>query len=122
MAKKRAPIDFDKVREIALALPGIEESTTPRGTSLKTSGRMLACPAIHSSAEPGSLMVRVSFDERERLLMTEPRTYYVTEHYAPYPAILVRLSRISPDSLRELLVSAAQTIGDKKRKRAAKRK
>ena len=70
MAKKRVALDFDAVREIALALPGVEESTTPGGTSLKVAGRMLACPAIHSSAEPSSLVVRVSAELRERLLAT----------------------------------------------------
>jgi hypothetical protein len=55
MAKKRSPIDFDAVRKIARELPGVEESTTSRGTSLKTGGRLLACPAIHNSAEPNSL-------------------------------------------------------------------
>ncbi len=122
MAKKRVPLDFDTVREIALALPGVEESTTSRGTSLKVGGRLLACPAIHSSAEPGSLMVRVSTEDRERLLATEPDAYYLTEHYVGYPAILVRLSRVSRKSLRGLLADAAQQIGEKKRKRASSRK
>ena len=122
MAKKRIPIDFDAVREIALTLPGVEESSTSRGTSLKAAGRMLACPAIHSSAEPNSLIVRVSADERERLLVTEPGTYYLTDHYAPYSAILVRLSRVSRDSLRELLASAAAQISGKKRKHGTKKK
>lgn len=120
MAKKRVTLDFDAVREIALALPGVEESTTPRGTSLKVAGRMLACPAIHSSAEPSSLVVRVSAELRERLLATEPDAYYLTEHYVGYPSILVRLSRVSQDSLRDVLASAALEIGEKKRKRKTK--
>jgi hypothetical protein len=117
MARKRGSLDFDAVREIALTLPGVEENTTSRGTSLKVAGRLLACPAIHGSAEPGSLMVRVSTEERERLLATEPGTYYVTEHYVGYPAILVRLSRVSGAALRDLLASAAQQVGERKRKR-----
>src|SRR4029079_16206183 len=120
MAKKRVALDFDAVREIALALPGVEESTTPRGTSLKVAGRMLACPAIHSSAEPSSLVVRVSAELRERLLATEPDAYYLTEHYVGYPSILVRLSRVSQDSLRDVLASAALEIGENKRKRKTK--
>lgn len=117
MAKKRSPIDFEVVRTIARELPGVEESTTSRGTSLKTSGRLLACPAIHHSAEPNSLMVRVSFAERARLLAEEPRTYYLTEHYASYPAILVRLSQMSRDSLRGVLEGARQFVIAKPRKR-----
>jgi hypothetical protein len=122
MAKKRVAIDFEAARAIALALPGVEESTTSRGTSFKVGGRLLACPAIHSSAEPNSLVVKVSTEQRERLLATEPRTYYVTEHYWGYATILVRLSRVSGDALRDLLASAAQQIGERKRKSRAKRR
>jgi hypothetical protein len=123
MAKRRIGIDFDAAREIARALPGVEESTSARGTSFKFAGRLLACPAIHSSAEPSSLMVSVSTQERERLLTTQPGTYYVTEHYVGYPVILVRLSRVNVDALRELLANAALAIGErKKRKRVSKRK
>jgi hypothetical protein len=122
MTKKRVAIDFDTVREIALALPGVEESTNPRGTSLKVAGGMLACPAVHASAEPSSLMVRVSAELRERLLATEPDAYYLTEHYVGYPSILVRLSRVSRDSLRDVLASAALEIGEKKRKRKSRPK
>ena len=121
MGRKRVPMDFDAVREIALALPGVEESTSSRGTSLKVAGRLLCCPAIHDSAEPSSLMVRVSAEQRERLLATEPDAYYLTEHYVGYPSILVRLSRVSRDSLRDLLASAALEIGEKKRKRKSSR-
>ncbi len=122
MVKRRVAIDFDAAREIALAVPGVEESTTPRGTSFKFAGRLLACPAIHDSAEPNSLMVRVNAEERERLLATEPDTYYITEHYVGYPAILVRLSRVSADALRDLLASAALRIGESKSKRKVKRR
>ncbi len=122
MAKKGVSIDFDAVRDLALALPGIEDSTTARGMALKFGGRLLACAAIHGSAEPSSLMVRVSDELRERLLATEPSTYYITQHYVGYPAILVRLSRISRASLRDLLAGAAREIGAKKRERGRKRK
>src|SRR5262245_19091754 len=122
MVESRAPPGFDAVREIGLALPGIEETTTSRGSSLKAAGRLLACPPILDAAEPHSLMVRLSLDERERLLATEPRTYYLTEHYSGYPSILVRLSRISRDSLRELLANASGRLSETTRKRGAKRK
>jgi hypothetical protein len=46
---------FDDVRRIGLALPGVEESTTYRGPSLKIRGKLLTCPAINKSAEPVSI-------------------------------------------------------------------
>lgn len=33
----------------------------------------------------------------------EPDVYYVTDHYVDYPTVLVRLSRIHQDSLKDLL-------------------
>jgi len=38
----------------------------------------LACVPSHRSAEPGSLAVRVDFDDRAELLSAAPDVYYVT--------------------------------------------
>ena len=35
--------------------------------------------------------------------VTDPGVYYVTDHYVNYPTVLVRLSRIHRDALRDLL-------------------
>ena len=44
---------FDVVREIGLALADVEDSTMYGGLALKVRGKLLACLAIHKSAEPG---------------------------------------------------------------------
>jgi hypothetical protein len=106
-------MDFDVVREIAAALPGVEESTIHGAPSLKVHGRLLACPALHRSAEPGSLAVRIGFDQRADLLAAEPRIYYVTDHYVNYPTVLVRLSQVHRDSLRDLLGMAWRFVSAK---------
>ena len=54
-------IDFDTVRKIGLALPGVEDSTAYRSPALKVRGKLLACIAAHRSAEPGSLVVSRGF-------------------------------------------------------------
>lgn len=100
---QQSTITFDDVREIGLALPNVEASTTWGAPALKTKGKLMACVPTHSSAEPGSLMVRVGFDDRSELLAADPDTYYVTDHYLGYSGVLVRLSRITPDVLRDLL-------------------
>jgi hypothetical protein len=74
-------LDFDAVREIALTLPGVEESTLHGAPSLKVSGRLLTCPALPKSVEPNSLVVRTGFEERQALLAAQPRVYYLTDHY-----------------------------------------
>jgi hypothetical protein len=114
MTKQRGKIDFDTVLEVARSLPGVEESVSARGIGLKAGGKLFACTAIHQSAEPNSLMVRISLEERELLLATESDTYYLTDHYRGHPAILVRLANINRDALRDLLEHAAQFVSAKK--------
>lgn len=109
MRKKK--IDFDAVREIALVLPDVEESTIHGALSLKVGGKLLACPALHESAEPNTLAVRIGFDERAKLIAAEPNVYYVTDHYVNYATVLVRLSKIDWNSLRDLLSAAWRFVG-----------
>ncbi|HEY6391532.1 MAG TPA: MmcQ/YjbR family DNA-binding protein [Bryobacteraceae bacterium] len=99
-------VTFNHVRELGLALAEVEEGTMYGSPALKLGGRLLACMAVHKSAEPESLAVRTDFETREALLAEEPGTYYVTHHYVNHPIVLVRLSRIKKDQLRDLLRSA----------------
>ena len=69
----------------------------------------LVCLLEHS-AEPGSLAVRVGFDDRAELLAAAPDAYYITDHYLNYNAVLVRLSRVTPDVLRDLLGMAHKFV------------
>jgi hypothetical protein len=106
----RGAINFDTVRKIGLALPGVEASTAYGSPALKVRGKLLACVPTHRSAEPGSLAVRVGFDDRAELLAAAPDVYYVTDHYVGYTAVLVRMSRVTPDVLRDLLGMAHKFV------------
>jgi len=99
----RSTINFDTVRKNGLALPGVEESTAYGSLALKVRGKLLACVPVNRSAEPNSLAVRIGFDNRAELLAADPDVYYVTDHYLNYTSVLVRLSRVTPDVLRDLL-------------------
>ena len=103
-------INFETVRKIGLALPDVEESTAFGAPALKVRGKLLACMPTHRSAEPDSLMVRIGFDDRTELLSAAPTVYYVTDHYVGYTAVLVRLSRVTPDVLRDLLGTAYKFV------------
>jgi hypothetical protein len=103
-------ISFDTVRKIGLALPGVEESTAYGSPALKVRGKLLACLPAHRSAEPDSLVVRVGFDDRAELLAADPDVYYVTDHYLNYTSVLVRLSRVTPNVLRDLLGMAHKFV------------
>jgi hypothetical protein len=117
----RKKIDFDAVRRIGRGLAGVEESTMYGSPALKVRGKLLTCIPTHKSAEPDSLAVSVDFDRRTELLSTAPDVYYLTDHYLNYTVVLVRLSRLHPDALPDLLGMAwrfvtAKTPGRKKGK------
>ena len=117
----RKPLDFDAVRAIGLALPDVVESTSYGAPSLKIGKQLLACPAIHKSAEPNSLIVRIPLADRDRLLEEQPAVYYVTDHYVNYACILVRLSAIRRDALRELFGNAWRFVMEQAQHSARKR-
>jgi hypothetical protein len=52
----------------------------------------------------------VGFDDRAELLAAAPDVYYVTDHYLNYTAVLVRLSRVTTDVLRDLLGMAHKFV------------
>lgn len=110
----RNKIDFDTVRRIALELPGVEEASTRGTPALKADGKLMTWIPVKKSVEPDTLAVRIDFDHRAELLATSPDVYYLIDHYLDYPAVLVRLSRIHPDALRDLLGMAWRFVTAKK--------
>ena len=94
---------FDSVRRIACTLPEVSDSKIHGKPALKVNGKLLACVPVHSSAEAGCAAVRIDFAQRAGLLRASPQTYYVTDHYIPYPMVLVRLARIEENELGNLL-------------------
>lgn len=106
----KSATNFDAVRKLGLALPGVVESSAYGFPALKVDGKLLACVPANRSAEPGSLLVRVDLEDRAELLAAAPDVYYLTDHYLGYEAVLVRLSRIDPGVLRDLLGMAHKFV------------
>ncbi|HVZ20217.1 MAG TPA: MmcQ/YjbR family DNA-binding protein [Vicinamibacterales bacterium] len=111
---------FAAVRRLARTIPGVEDGTSWGTPSLKVNGRMLACMAIHRSAEPRSLIVVMPVAERDELIVNAPDVFYLTPHYEPHATVLVRLERIHPDALRDLLAAGARRLAAKPKARARK--
>jgi hypothetical protein len=102
--KRKRVGSFERVRTVGLGLPNVEAATKYDGTPvLRVRGCFMAGLASHRSAEPDTLVVRVGLDERDLLLEDAPDIYYVTDYYRKYPIVLVRLTRIDRDALRDLL-------------------
>jgi len=122
MAMPKRAVDFEAVRKIALELPGVEESSAYAARAFKVHGKLLACTPVNKSAEPGSLAVRVGINDRAHLLAEAPDVYYVTDHYAPFPMVLVRLNRVTPGVLRDLLRMSHKFVTAESKPRSPRRK
>lgn len=103
-------MNWDEVRELGLALPETEASTSYGTPALKVRGKGFA--RLRESG--GVLVVKVDFEERLALLHAEPDTFFVTPHYQDYPCVLVRLPSVDPVELHELLVEAWRMTAPKR--------
>jgi hypothetical protein len=109
---------FEIVKTVGLGLQDVEATTKYDGSPvLRLGGCFMAGLATHPSAELDTIVVRVGYEEREWLIEDAPQTYYVTDYYRNYPLVLVRLSRIEPDALRDVLSVSWRLTSAKARKR-----
>ena len=107
---RKTTVNFEAVRALGREFPDLQESTMYGSPALKLGKRLVACLAIHRSAEPGSLVIRADFEQRAALLTDDPETYYVTDHYAKHPVVLARLGRLQHNQVRDLLAAARQCV------------
>jgi hypothetical protein len=125
-------VTFDDVSRIALALPETEETTSygnvswavrTGGTSKgkpKSSGfvwerplskkdRKLLTEAGEIEVPPDEVILAARVDdlaEKEAVLDEHPGVAFTTPHFNGYPAVLVRLDRMSGPLLDEIVTSA----------------
>ena len=102
-------VTFEQVRLIAHTLPGVEDSTSYGTPALKVRGKLLA--RLHQSGE--CLVLRAALLDREILLQSDPRVFFITDHYRDYPWILVRFASVDPRALPELIERAWRLVAPK---------
>jgi hypothetical protein len=102
--------NFDTVRQLGLALPDVVDGTAYGSPALKLGGKLIACIPTNKSAEANSIVVHIDLEHRAELLRQHPDIYYITDHYAPHPSVLVRLSKITRTELTELLRDARRLV------------
>jgi hypothetical protein len=110
--KRPARVTYETVRQMALAFPNVEEGTSYGTPALKVNGNLF----VRLREDPDSLVIKMPFDQREGLMAEDPETYYITDHYRDYPYMLVRLSKVNAEALRELLLIAHREASREKRR------
>jgi hypothetical protein len=96
-------VDWDTVRELALAFPEAEEETSYGQPAFRVRHKLFVWMSPH---ERGALCVRVDPEEKGFILASDPDAYFTTPHYDGYPAVLIRLERIGRDELAERIEDA----------------
>jgi hypothetical protein len=96
-------VDWDTVRELALALPEAEESGEDR-VAFRVRGKLFAWAA--RERDGGGLGIRVERDEKQLILDSNPAVYFSSPHYEGWPGVQIRLEAVERDELRERLEDA----------------
>lgn len=98
---------FEAIRKIALSLDSVVE-----GTSYGTPAFFVK-RALFARWRPDidALVLYVDFEQRAAMMAEDPDTYFITDHYLNYPLVLVRLARVEPDAMADLLRMAWKAAG-----------
>jgi len=106
------PVDFETVRQIALAFPGVGERLSYYKTPAFTARKKFL--ARKHQEEKDALVLMVGEFEQGMLIQLNPDVFYITDHYRGSAAVLVRLNAIDPLDLQEALEKAWRKIALKR--------
>jgi len=102
-------VSFDDVREIALELPGVTEGITHGSPSFYVGKKFMGV-----RGEGDILIMKSAIVERDLLVHLEPEKYFITDHYVPFDYVLVRMSKVNVDEVRDLFHKAWRRLALKK--------
>jgi hypothetical protein len=97
--RRLGSVTWETVRRLALALPGAAEGTSYGTPAFRVRGKLFV--RFHQDGD--SVVVNIDGPERAMRRKADPQAFYITDHYTGSSWILVRLSAIRRDDLRDLL-------------------
>ncbi|TXH75638.1 MAG: MmcQ/YjbR family DNA-binding protein [Lysobacteraceae bacterium] len=97
-------ITYDIFVKMALAIPGVGESTSYGTCALKVKGKLMA----RLKEDGQSVVLRTSWEAREQRLALYPEVFYLTGHYRSHPWILMRLNTASSSLAKPAIIHAWQ--------------
>ncbi len=112
--------DLNDVRRIALSLSAtsgedgfaVQNGSKTRGFAWVWMQRIepkqprVPCPEV--------IAIRTAnLEEKEALIAADPEKFFTEPHYNNFPAILVRLAKVDPEELEELLIEGWRCLAPK---------
>ena len=102
----------DALRELALSLPGAEERETWGHPTFRVRGKIFA--SMFDGEDGAVATVKASPEEQAVLLAADPATFSSASHVGRYGWTRVRLERVDPEEMRELVVEAWRQTATKR--------
>ena len=93
---------WDEVAAFAMTLPEAEMGTSYGRPAVKLRGKGFVYPG----REPDSFAIPVPLPEKEILIDTDPDTFWETDHYRGWPAVLVRYGSPARERIEALIARA----------------
>ncbi len=98
------------VRDLAMALPGVEERTSYGTPAWFVSKKLF----VRVREDGDSLAVKMDLNEREMMLEVRPEVFHLTSHYVGWPMVLAWISVIEREELALVLRGAWRMCASKK--------
>jgi hypothetical protein len=110
-----------EARKIMLSVKGVTEGPYFGKPSVFYGDGFVA--RVHDKEEAGAMRVG-SIEMRDVMLDAEPKLFYITDHYKPWPMLLARLGGLTSKSLKDLVAARMAEIDarPKKKKRTQGKK
>ena len=101
---------LERARAVILDFPGVEEGTSYGTPGFKAYGKFLA----RMKEDGETLVVRCGFIERDLRIQHDPETFFITDHYRSYPALLIRMKRVRIADLHDIIEVAWRQLAPKR--------
>lgn len=103
------PATIEHVRDMALALPGVEEGVCFGTPTFYCRKKLI----LRLRDEDGLLVVKYPLEQRAELIARQPDLFSVTDHYRNYPCVLLDLTAVDRATLRRLIEGAWRMAASK---------
>ncbi|MGI9328955.1 MAG: MmcQ/YjbR family DNA-binding protein [Pseudomonadales bacterium] len=95
---------------MAKTFPGTEEGTSYGTPAIRVGKKLML--RLHQKEDAIVLLIN-SVEEQQELIAKDPVTFFITDHYAGYPAILIRPT-VPENEFRDLMEIAWRRVARKK--------
>jgi hypothetical protein len=109
------PLSKSEARKIMLAMEGTSEGPYFGKPSVFHGESFVA--RVHDKEEAVALRVG-TVEMRDVMLEAEPKLFYITDHYKPWPMLLARLTALNTKTLKELVAARMKEIDARPKKKS----